>query len=274
MQVRTECTRAQAEVTVNNGVIARVELIPATGTGILSVANTPPNSRVLIDGTEVGKAPGSFKEQSCGEHNVAVRAPGYLEEVRTVKIPAFEVVTIEMPLKKEEFGTLVVDVTPLEASVKVDQIEVGTGPRTLDHIATGPHTVEGSSDGYTPMSIEVTIQPNAVARANLSLQPISASTPSPLPPVETSKPVANNTGRLILNSAVSVVGLGSTVFGVVRFMQANEALQTYQTVESDTEAERIYQEEVVPNRTQALIFGGVGIAALGGATGLWVTTKF
>jgi len=215
------------------------------------------------------RPPGSFRDLSCGEHTVAIRAPGYLEQSSTVKLPAFETLTVEVTLKKEEFGTLVVDITPLEASVKVDGIDVGVGPRSIERIATGPHTVEGSSNGYHPMTLDLTVEPDQVARANLSLIPLSQSLEPPTPKKEAG-PVA----RIVLNSAVSLLGLGSTGFGVARFAGASAAFQDYQTVSSSVEAERIYAEEVVPMRTQAYIFGGTGIALLGGSAALWATTKF
>ena len=62
--------------------------------------------------------------------------------------------------------------------------------------------------------------------------------------------------------------------GATRFVAATTAYHDYQTVPSDSDAEVIYAERVVPARIQAWVGGGIGLAAIVAGTGLWVTTSF
>ncbi|MDP2306169.1 MAG: PEGA domain-containing protein, partial [Pseudomonadota bacterium] len=271
VEARTDCARAKAAVTIAVSVITRAELTPVDGKGTLAVAGTPAAARVHLDDIDMGKLPATYKDVTCGDHVVAVRADGFLEDRRTVRVAAFETTTVTVALNKEEFGTLVVDVTPLETAVAVDGIDIGAGPRTIERVATGPHEVSGVAPGFMRQLQAVDIQPNAVTRVNMLLLPEAAATtktragPTPLPA---------NTGRLVLNSVVTAVSLGGTAYGVVRFLDANEAFARYLTVPSDVAAEAIYTQEVIPARTGAFISGGVGIAGLISSGVLWYTTKF
>lgn len=308
VQVRGDCTRAEADVTVTVGGIARAELTPVAGKGTLSVASATPGARVLVDGAEMGKAPQTVKDLGCGDHTVTLRAPGYLEANRTVRVPAFENVPVDLQLQKEEFGTLVLDVTPLEVNVAVDGIGVGAGPRTLDHIAAGPHKVAGTLEGYTPATVDVTVPANGMQRLDLTLKPpveapsafaavaarnaAETKKPAPAPkPTPAAKPLPaapvapaaaakppsgkpSNAPRLVLDVGVTALGVAGLTAGALSFVEQSDAFERYQTVEDNAEAERIYTEEVQPAALRTYVFGGVGLAALAGATGLWITTEF
>lgn len=285
VQLRTECTRAEAEVVLANGVITRAELSPVEGTGSVTVTAGPPNARLLVDGTEVGKLPATIKDVTCGDHVLALRAPGYLEAQRTIRVPAFDSIAVELPLQKEEFGTLVLDVVPLDTNVMVDGMGVGAGPRTLEKIAAGPHKVSGTFEGYTPVNVDVTVPANQVARLNLTLDKVVEPTPALAAlaasnAAEKSKSKAkvvgkpSNAPRIVLDVAVTAVGLAGATVGVLSFMEQSEAFARYQSAESDVEAELIYANEVQPAALRTYIAGGVGVAALATGTGLWITTKF
>lgn len=286
VQLRTECTRAEAEVTVANGVISRAELSPLPGAGSISVASGPPNARLLIDGTEVGKLPATINDLACGDHILSLRAPGFLEAQKTVRVAAFDSLAVELPLRKEEFGTLVLDVVPLDTIVTVDGTGVGAGPRTLDKIGVGPHKVSGTLEGYTARTVDVTVPPNEVARLNLTLEKVgepdsalAAVSAADATEKSTQKKasgakVSATTPRIVLNVAVSAVGLAAVSVGALSFVEQYEAFTRYQTVESDADAERIYVQEVQPAAARTYIAGGIGVAALAAGTGLWITTEF
>jgi len=297
VEARSKCARGTGNVTVVNKTIARADLALVERPGSLSVTTSVTGSRVFMDGADVGKAPLTIKEVSCGKHTFAIRAPGYLESTRDLSVHGYETLnlivstsatsapagasttgrTVQMLLRKEEFGTLVLDVTPLETALTVDGIEVGTGPRTLEKIATGPHAVSGRLDGYTPMTVDVTVEPDTVTPVVLSLSSVA-----PLPTVEEEaerrvarKPVSGRLiGRVALNVGASAVGLGASAYSITRFIAASEAYARYNAEPSDEVAQGIYDSEVVPSRIQAYVGGGVGILGILTASGLWVTTEF
>ena len=297
VEARSKCARGAGNVTVVNKTIARADLALVERPGSLSVTTSVTGSRVLMDGVDVGKAPLTLKEVACGKHAFAIRAPGYLESTRDVSVHGYETLnlivttsatpappsgaatgrTVQMLLRKEEFGTLVLDVTPLETALTVDGIEIGTGPRTIEKIATGPHAVWGRLDGYTSMTVDITVEPDLVTPVVLSLSSVA-----PLPTVEEQaehrverKPVSGRLiGRVALNVGASAVGLGASAYSITRFVAATDAYTRYNAEPSDELAQGIYDSEVVPSRIQAYVGGGIGILGILTASGLWVTTEF
>lgn len=175
-------------------------------------------------------------------------------------------------LRKEEFGTLVVDLSPLEAQLLVDTIDLGPGPRTVERIAVGTHQVEGRVDGYTPLRQDVTITANAVIRLDLALTVVPAPLPMTTPEVVQRDP--RPWARIAANSVVSAAAVGAGAMSFVRYQHARSAYDTSAAIESETEAEAYFTENVVPPRTQAAVLGIGALLGSGDATALWVTTDF
>jgi hypothetical protein len=288
VEARSDCGRASASLTVVNATIARADLALVELTGSLNVTAGVPGSRVILDGMDVGGVPLMLEAVTCGPHAVAIRAPGYLEATSTVTVRGDELLNlvvdtgtpapvgasapakgtvVNLSLRKEEFGTLVLDVTPLEAALTVDGVEVGAGPRSIERVAAGSHVVAGLLDGYEPLSVTVLVEPESIGRATLALVPA-------VPRGAKNKPNGKLVGRVALNVGISAIGLGAGGYGLVRFLAANEAYERYGTVPSDNAAAAIFANEVAPARTQAIIGGSVGVLGIIAASGLWVTTEF
>lgn len=291
VEARTDCARASASLTVAGQLIARADLALVAQTGSLVVSAHVPDSRVFLDGVEVGVAPLTLGALSCGPHAIAVRAPGYLETTSDITVLGDEALNlvvsngtvplspasgamppgrvVQISLRKEEYGTLVLDVSPLEAELVVDGVDVGAGPRSIERVAAGPHTVSGRSTGYDPKSIEVLVEPRSITRAALTLVPSA-----PQPATKNKPPGGPPLGRVALNVGVSVVGLGAGTYGIARLLAASEAYERYETVPSDAAAAAIYANEVAPSRLQAIIGGSAGLVGILAASGLWITTEF
>ena len=275
--VRTDCTRAEQTVQVAPGVITRAELAPVAGTGDLTLTAVPTGALLVVDGVERGPAPQVVPGLSCDTHEVVARAPGYLETRQHLRVPAYTSTPLNLVLAREEFGTLVVEVVPLEASVRVDGVDVGAGPRTLDHVATGPHHVEGILAGYTTDTDDVTVRKDQIARASLKLEraPEVAARPpkapkAPRPPRAHDVPV----GRLLVNTGVSALSVTAGVLAAQRYSAARGADDVYLAEPDPTLADALYQSSVRPGLTQAAVLGGG--AAVGGVLSavLWVRTEF
>ena len=269
VQVRTDCARGEAELNVSAGLITRGELRPTPGTGSLDVSGTPAGAVVLLDGVEVGALPTHLDGLGCGEHQLTARAPGYLEASKTVGVLAFDRATVQLDLAREEYGTLVVDITPLDGLVSIDGLDLGAGPRTLDRIAAGPHKVTGSLDGYAPQTADIAVPPNAIARVNLALvaaKPETSSAPRPDRDVPW--------GRVALNVGVSGLAVGAGTIALNRYQDGAAAYDTYLLTSDSDRAQRIYDDEVAPARKEAILWGGVaGVSAVSAAV-LWLRTDF
>ena len=296
-EARTACARASSQVSVTNGTIVRADLALVEQPGALVISSVAPDTRVFVDGADVGKTPLNLPDVKCGAHTVMFRAPNHLEAKATIQVAGYETLnlvvvdtattspapnattgSVQVLLPKEEFGTLVLDVTPLDAHLRIDGFDVGTGPRSLDRIATGVHSVSGSLEGYSPMTVDVLVAPDAIARTTLTLQrPIPLT---PVEPVTKSKPEKrrskgpNNAGRILLNAGVSALGIGAGVYSYDRFSVAKEAYGWFQTVPSEVAAQKLYDEDVAPNRVRGWVSAGVSALGVVGATALWITTDF
>lgn len=274
VEVRTTCARASAEVAVTTGVIARSELSPVEGTGALQVDGSPKGAMLWVDGAEAGAIPVLAQALSCGEHRLAVRAPGFLETSQTVSVPAFETTLVQIDLRKEEFGTLVVDVIPLEAVVLVDGVDIGAGPRTVERVATGAHRVEGVLDGYETASRDVTVEANQIARANLSLERSSVKPVKPPRAPRPSRGDGPSVGRVALNTGVSLAAVGAGTMAWRSYADASAAYDLYLAEEDAGRSQAIYEADVRPGLRATAGYGSAaGLGAIA-AVVLWVKTDF
>ncbi|MFH1464314.1 MAG: PEGA domain-containing protein [Pseudomonadota bacterium] len=153
--------------------------------------------------------------------------------------------------------------TPLEATVSLDGAVVGPGPRTIEPVGAGEHTIEVSLDGYATDRRTVTVEPDEVLRVDVALAPVQAAPSRRLP-----------WGRLVLD--VTTTGAGGVLAGHALYVygQARLAYADFLSVEDNTEAEAIYQDEVAPRRRQAIAEGASAALALAGSALLWAKTDF
>lgn len=271
VQVRTECARGEAELNVTAGLITRGELSPTPGAGSLDLTGTPAGAVVLVDGVEVGALPAHLDGLGCGDHQLTARAPGYLEVSKTARVVAFERTALQLDLAREEYGTLVVDITPLDGLVSVDGLDLGAGPRTLDRIAAGPHKVTGSLDGYAPQSADIVVPASAIARVNLALV-VAKAEPQKAP--RTGRDQHAPWGRIALDVGVSGLAVGAGALALHRYQDAAAAYDTYLATSDATRSQRIYDDQVAPARKEAILWGGIAGASAIGAAVLWLRTDF
>ena len=264
LMLRTECGRARSDVTVKEGLIERVELELQLGPGSLSVATQPEGATILLDGEDIGVSPKVVKGLECGGHSLVLRAPGYLEAVETIRMPAFEVTHVELELVKETYGTLVVAPNPLDAEVRIDGILAGQGPMTIEGVGSGTHTMEIRATGYQPWQNDFDIYEDQVTRLDMVLLSVEEkSTLADLP-----------WGRLTVNTAVTGGGVVLGALALADFGEASDRFQIYLDEPDDDVAEAYFEEEVAPLKRKSAMEGVGAVALLGVGTALWLTTDF
>ena len=137
-----------AAVTIReaDNTVIRPTLVPNYSTVRLSAS---PMAEIYIDGHKVGK----------GEWNGTLEYGTYLVETRQQSHhPAFTNITISagdanvaytlnnpVPL----YGTLIVDGTPVDAMIWIDNERVGTTPMVFNKILVGEHRLRVAKDGFT-----------------------------------------------------------------------------------------------------------------------------
>jgi hypothetical protein len=203
---------------------------------------------------------------------VRLERDGYFDEERRVKLDGFESRELDLTLRRETFGTLVVGVEPYDAELLVDGALRGQGPMTLEHVLAGSHELEVRLEGYTSDERTVRIEPEEVARVEVRLEPLPLAAPLPAPPpTRRHGPPA---GRIVLNSLVSIGSVSLLSMAAWTQGQAKVAHDDYLTVDDPVLANQIYDGEVRPRQTTALVSVIGGGVAAGGATVLWATTPW
>jgi hypothetical protein len=234
----TNCARGEAEIEILEARISRVkpELVP--GMGALDIQAAVPGAIVYVDGAEVGPAPAMVDEIPCGLHEIMVRAPGFLQETKTVNAVAFETTQVVAELIKETYGTLVVGVTPLAARVRVDGVDVASGPVTIDTISSGSHLVEVELEKYKSHQENVVVGDGTVSRVDVALAPTGMSASGK---------------RKVFAGSLMGVGFGVGGAGAYHFLKASRAFSDYLEETDNVVADALYEKSVLPNRATALV---------------------
>jgi hypothetical protein len=165
----------------------------------MRVTAQPAGATVKVDGTIVGPAPWTDANLLCGEHLVVVEFPDHNTEVRRISILAGETIPLDFVLTRAQFGTLVLDVMPLDAMVTLDGQQLGAGPRTVERVPAGPHAIEATHAQYTRSSTSVDLPADATARVTLHLNAKSSGSssskkPPPSNTTTTTAPPPSTTG--------------------------------------------------------------------------------
>ena len=148
--------------------------LPVLGGGaVLVVETTPSGAEVLVDGTPVGKTPLERSDIRAGVRQVTLRHPHY-ETVRESgrRFADGRVVRIQRRLARGR-GALTVTATPRQAWVEVEGKRLAeTTPVTLEDLPAGRVEVKLGAPEHRPLSMEVNIPKDGLARLERRLERI------------------------------------------------------------------------------------------------------
>jgi hypothetical protein len=176
---------AKQTVTIVTGETLRVAVklnpIPPPPTkGTLVLAVTPPGAILTLDGKQIGPAKDFRQELSAGAHEIELSAEEYEPIKRTVNIAAGETLQIPLslaarpppPPQPTPKGTLVLDVRPRTANLRIDgeQVELVGGSLRRELLA-GDHEIEVTAEGYQRALWRVSINPERENPASVDLTP-------------------------------------------------------------------------------------------------------
>ena len=174
------CTAVGAPVVADSGP-GEAQVLPTTGR--LEIMNvTPAPVAVLVDGREVGTAPGQFLELPLGQVEVTLRTPGYEDLTRTVNL------TTE---RMEELNGL--SLTPLPATLavtcNVEGAEIRVDGRTEGQtrggatvslsLEAGRRRVTVSRSGYTSFERTLDLIAGSSSSVDVTLEVELAPEPEP-----------------------------------------------------------------------------------------------
>ena len=143
------------------------------GGALLVVETTPPGTEVLVDGRPVGKTPLERSDIRAGVWEVTLQHPHY--EPLRISDRKFEdgvVTRLERALKRG-VGRLTVTATPRRAWVEVEGKRLAERtPVTLNDLPAGQVKVKLGAPEHRPLSVEVVIPKDGLARLQRKLEKI------------------------------------------------------------------------------------------------------
>ena len=152
-------------------------------TGSLHVDGNPVGMEITIDGRVAGQVGESgvlvIDSVPVGEHTLTASHPDYFTKELVVNVPDGLPAEVRVTLEKESQGTLIIESTPPNVQVYVDDLYKGVTPVTLE-AEIGSHDVLLRLAGYKDWRTEVTVSAETPAQVSGSLEPVAAS-PVPTP---------------------------------------------------------------------------------------------
>ena len=112
----------------------------------LTIMAAPPESRIYVDGEEVGSNGLASMELSMGEHTYTVECEDYLaEKDKTIRLEKDEQIEVNLtPL----FGYISINTQPSGADVIINGVKVGTTPYMMKRINRGKNDIALQLNGY------------------------------------------------------------------------------------------------------------------------------
>jgi hypothetical protein len=143
-------------------------------TGIVCIKSEPSNSKVLIEGNEVGTTPVTLTDLMPGTFNVEVMMEGYESWEESVNVISDKKISLTVALQMKP-GSVSIESEPAEAMVIINDQEVGTTPTTIADLKTGTYNLEVVMDGYEKWINKVEIKSDEENFVTAALQKITGS---------------------------------------------------------------------------------------------------
>jgi hypothetical protein len=139
---------------------------------VLTFEVEPAGATITLDGRELGQAPlARNAEVLPGEHRVRVALANHEARDETVMVRAHDQRLLNVRLRRVDLNArLVVNVSPTDARIRVNDEEAGAGHVTRE-VRPGPYTVVVSREGYTDETRSVNIAPLGTETLSVTLSP-------------------------------------------------------------------------------------------------------
>jgi hypothetical protein len=166
----------------------------AAETGMLYAKSNPPGATVIIAGKERGKTPVLVKGLTPGEVTVELRYPGAKPVTKQVTVEAKRVAKIDVYLDLPNASLTVIS-DPLEATVFINNTDVGKTPITIDDLAPGRHHLLLLKTGHPRTVRDIVLKPGAQVTVDIKLGTAQEAKTGARAPAEKdstgTKPIAN-----------------------------------------------------------------------------------
>ena len=136
----------------NNAHKVTVTLHPIYGS--LTIESTPGNSKIFIDGKEVGTTPKSIQEMLVGQHQIKLSQEGYIDYVETITVNKGEAKQVRASLLKGKMIQFKCNVP--SAQLEIDGQKMGSANGNYQ-LTFGQHNLRATANGFSEYSANITV---------------------------------------------------------------------------------------------------------------------
>lgn len=152
-------------------------------TGTVHIDGDPVGMEIALDGKTAGQVDESgvliIDSVPVGEHTLTASSPDFITKEVLVNVPDGLPAEVRVNLEKETQGTLIIESTPPNVQVFVDDLYKGITPVTMQ-VLTGSHDILLTLTGYEDWRSTVNVTADRPAEVSGTLVRIPAS-PTPTP---------------------------------------------------------------------------------------------
>ena len=151
-----------------------IDVTLETITGLVLVRSTPTNADITVKGIAIGRTPTLVTSLPVGTHRLKIATPGY--QFKEVEVPVQDrtPATVQVDLISDS-STLTIETDAEGATVRVNGIDHGPSPCTVERIPEGEVNVDIRAEGYTPLHHKLKLAAGETQKIKLSLEPVPAS---------------------------------------------------------------------------------------------------
>ena len=151
-----------------------IEFKLETLTGLLLLQSSPSNADVTVNGVALGRTPLLISTLPVGTHRIKITTPGCQPKEVEVKLEDRTPVRKQIDLVSNS-ATLTVESDAEGVNIRINGLDRGGSPCTVDRIPEGDVTVELHADGYQPLVHKMKLAAGEIQKIKLPMTPISAA---------------------------------------------------------------------------------------------------
>jgi hypothetical protein len=141
---------------------------------LLLLQSSPPDAEITIEGVSRGRTPLLLSTLPFGTYRIRIVAPGFQPKEIEVQLPDRTPVRQMIDLLSNS-AKLTVETDVSNATVRINGLECGPAPATVDRIPEGDCTVELRAEGYRPLTHKLKLAAGETQKISLPMTPIPAS---------------------------------------------------------------------------------------------------
>jgi hypothetical protein len=143
--------------------------------GSISVKSEPADSRICIDGNEVGTTPASINDIESGTHIVELKMDGYEVWSINVEVKPDKESCLTAVLQQID-GSISIKSEPSNAMILVDGNKVGTTtPAVINDLSPGTHRINISMEGYKIWNESIEIEAKQLTELTAMLHELTGT---------------------------------------------------------------------------------------------------